>query len=106
MWIDAICINQMDLNERAQQVQLMAEIYRKASLVVVWLGEDALPGLYSDAQAIVALETIRTAAQKSRAGASLLDLQQKRSPADGLVVELLERDWFKRIWVSFGHKTI
>jgi hypothetical protein len=37
-WIDALCINQRDDNERGLQVRLMTEIYRHASAVVVWLG--------------------------------------------------------------------
>lgn len=38
-WIDAICINQDDLEERAAQVKIMSEIYDKAHEVLVWLGE-------------------------------------------------------------------
>ena len=39
-WIDAISINQEDLDERSQQVPLMSYIYKNASRVIVWLGED------------------------------------------------------------------
>ncbi len=39
MRIDAICINQCDLDERASQVQLMRDIYQHASTVFGWLGE-------------------------------------------------------------------
>ncbi|KAF7920993.1 hypothetical protein BELL_0534g00010 [Botrytis elliptica] len=39
-WIDAICINQDDLDERSQQVPLMGSIYKNASRVVVWRGEE------------------------------------------------------------------
>jgi len=38
LWIDAICINQEDNNEKEQQVRIMGDVYRKASQVVVWLG--------------------------------------------------------------------
>ena len=38
LWVDAICINQEDLIERAQQVSLMATIYRQAHEVLIWLG--------------------------------------------------------------------
>jgi hypothetical protein len=38
LWIDAICINQADIQERNAQVSLMAFIYRRATRVVVWLG--------------------------------------------------------------------
>ena len=39
LWIDAICINQKDLEERGTQVANMGSIYRGASQVVVYLGE-------------------------------------------------------------------
>ncbi|OAL53726.1 hypothetical protein IQ07DRAFT_596737 [Pyrenochaeta sp. DS3sAY3a] len=42
IWIDALCINQMDLAERADQVKIMTEIYAKCERTVVWLGEGAL----------------------------------------------------------------
>lgn len=38
LWIDALCINQDDLEERAQQVKLMAEIYSSAERVLAWVG--------------------------------------------------------------------
>lgn len=36
-WIDAICINQEDVDERSRQVERMMDIYH-AGLVLVWLG--------------------------------------------------------------------
>ncbi|KAL6712125.1 hypothetical protein ACN47E_000002 [Coniothyrium glycines] len=38
LWIDAISINQQDLQERGQQVALMRNIYTGADSVIVWLG--------------------------------------------------------------------
>jgi hypothetical protein len=40
VWIDAICINQENLDERSRQVLLMQEIYTRALRVIIWLGED------------------------------------------------------------------
>jgi hypothetical protein len=40
LWIDAICINQKDLEERQSQVVLMKDIYTKSERVVIWLGPD------------------------------------------------------------------
>lgn len=37
IWIDAICVNQADLMERASQVRLMGRIYGQAIRVIVWL---------------------------------------------------------------------
>jgi hypothetical protein len=39
LWVDALCINQQDLDERSSQVQLMGEIFGAASCVLIWLGE-------------------------------------------------------------------
>ncbi|KAI9704703.1 MAG: hypothetical protein M1820_005451 [Bogoriella megaspora] len=38
IWIDAICISQSDLVERALQVELILKIYASAQKLVIWLG--------------------------------------------------------------------
>ncbi|VUC21504.1 unnamed protein product [Clonostachys rosea] len=38
LWIDALCINQESLHERAQQVSLMKEIYSQCVCDLLWLG--------------------------------------------------------------------
>ncbi|KAF2657341.1 hypothetical protein K491DRAFT_595248, partial [Lophiostoma macrostomum CBS 122681] len=38
IWIDAICINQSDKQEKNSQVPLMRDIYRKAAKVIAWIG--------------------------------------------------------------------
>jgi hypothetical protein len=81
IWIDAVCINQADTDEKEDQIQSMAKIYGMAKRVIVWLGQ-AADG--SDE----ALEAIRTAG---------IELAQ---PFDKRAVDcLLQRTWFKRIWV-------
>jgi hypothetical protein len=37
-WVDAICIDQSDDDEKSQQVQQMKDIYARAQEVIVWLG--------------------------------------------------------------------
>jgi hypothetical protein len=41
LWIDQICINQSATDERNHQVQLMSQIFNRASQVCTWLGEAA-----------------------------------------------------------------
>ncbi|KIE03655.1 Heterokaryon incompatibility protein 6, partial [Metarhizium majus ARSEF 297] len=43
LWVDAVCINQQDLDERARHVSLVAEIYASAERVLAWTGPSA-PG--------------------------------------------------------------
>jgi Heterokaryon incompatibility protein (HET) len=38
LWIDAMCINQDDIQERNRQVRIMPHIYNRAQMVLVWLG--------------------------------------------------------------------
>ncbi|KAF2197354.1 hypothetical protein GQ43DRAFT_403245, partial [Delitschia confertaspora ATCC 74209] len=38
IWIDSLCINQSDNEEKSWQVELMANIYKDASKVIAWLG--------------------------------------------------------------------
>lgn len=45
-WIDALCINQLDLSERNHQVEQMGRIYSRALAVHAWLG--IIPPLGSD----------------------------------------------------------
>jgi hypothetical protein len=40
IWVDAICINQFDLDEKATQVGHMLAIFERAHVVVIWLGEE------------------------------------------------------------------
>lgn len=62
-WIDAICINQDDTNEKSQQVRIMNHIYDRASSVVVWLGDR-----YSKYQ-----DTLRSNELQQQAGAFVPD---------------------------------
>ena len=40
LWVDAICVDQKDQDERSTQVALMSDIYSKAESVIVWLGKE------------------------------------------------------------------
>ncbi|KAL8364729.1 hypothetical protein RB595_003828 [Gaeumannomyces hyphopodioides] len=97
LWIDAICINQDDNEERGQQVQSMAKIYAKANRVIVWL-VDPLKNAPDEGDPVAddrmdngdqALEAIRAAAEEQRVDSTM---DQK------IVLALLGREWFQRIW--------
>ena len=42
LWIDHICINQANNEEKTEQIKLMGDIYRNAADVLVWLGDRTL----------------------------------------------------------------
>jgi Heterokaryon incompatibility protein (HET) len=41
VWIDALCINQSDNEERGLQIRNMRQIYSQAAYVITWLGDDS-----------------------------------------------------------------
>ena len=42
LWIDQLCIDQSNNNERGHQVQMMGDIYRNAQFVISWLDRSCL----------------------------------------------------------------
>jgi hypothetical protein len=101
LWIDAICINQADLSERASQVKLMGSIYSLASSVKIWLGEasedSALAMDFVEELRIFLFRPPWRAYETSR-------IWDKPSTTPGspnwtALKHLMERSWFSRIWV-------
>jgi hypothetical protein len=45
LWIDAVCINQENLEEKGSQLILMGQIYKSAARVVAWLDYEDVPFL-------------------------------------------------------------
>ncbi|KAF2675943.1 HET-domain-containing protein [Lentithecium fluviatile CBS 122367] len=87
IWADAVCINQDDHRERLGQIKLMGDIYRKASRVIVWLGED------TDNEAQQSLDRLESIA---------LSHHDPPPPQDSWwnpVAAFYRREWFSRLWV-------
>lgn len=85
LWVDAICINQHNNTEKETQIQLMAQVFGCAIRVNVWLGD----GTESSGEA---LQRLRLAAAGSASEVSEASMAAIRA--------LLQRPWFRRIWVS------
>ena len=108
LWIDAICINQADLQERSHQVSIMRQIYSRAALVISWLGKE-------DEHSATAFHFIEKFIKKHvSAGISLHaspDAIWSKQTMDAMnlphfpsyeweaLARLFERPYFRRIWV-------
>ena len=40
LWIDYLCIDQSDVEERSLQVRIMGDVFSRAARVIIWLGEE------------------------------------------------------------------
>lgn len=105
LWVDQICINQKDENEKASQVKAMSKIYTQAREVVAWLGPTAkntelafrhlrLLGL-DDSQGLCVTRDVEVAVRQGRAG----DIFDPRAPRGAAMASLARRPWFSRLWV-------
>ncbi|RYP78391.1 hypothetical protein DL771_000576 [Monosporascus sp. 5C6A] len=108
-WIDALCIDQENDEEKGQQVPLMNDLYRRAAHVLVWLGDP-------EADGVLALPFMRLCASAAdvvrRAHMSAHQLteqqwvqlgfpmaQQERWRCTRALLAFLGRPWFRRVWV-------
>lgn len=108
MWIDALCINQADHEERGVQVRRMGEIYSLARRVVVCLG----PSFPKSAEVVSMLrrvgEQIEVGRDQSIMPSPGCEERDWYKPDVDLPYEiedweeidyLLGEDWFRRLWV-------
>ena len=95
LWVDAICINQSDDEEKSKQVWNMLQIYEKATRVIAWLGNAP-----SDMDnVLVAASSISPYTTPSHLRISSENVFDFWSICTGLTY-LYTRPWFERIWVQ------
>lgn len=103
LWIDQICINQDDVEERNKQVALMRRIYSKAENVVVWLGEEGpddemafgfVPILLSHLPPLSAGHEVTRQGLVARQAIPLVG-----SPAWIALSRIFNRRYFRRSWI-------
>lgn len=107
VWIDAICINQNDTNERSAQVRIMKDIFKQATKVIVWLDS----GFEHAAAAFRLIERIHSSfgpveqipgyPEPSRtffSGTNASHSSAFREESRSLSL-VLKHPWFRRVWV-------
>jgi hypothetical protein len=103
IWIDAVCIDQDDPDERAAQVQMMDKIYIQAMAVVIWLGREE-PTTHLALELLNFIENVEIPTRETR----ILDGQPlshflgpfSDSAEHWKALELMmHRTWFARTWV-------
>ncbi|KAK2599806.1 hypothetical protein N8I77_011529 [Diaporthe amygdali] len=95
VWIDALCINQIDPVEKAHQVSMMGRVYACAKQVLLWLGE-------SDNRARAAFRFMQLIREHGYTTDDEIKLLLRNSPRPKplrAVLSLLARPWFRRVWV-------
>jgi hypothetical protein len=98
LWIDSLCINQADDQERSQQVRRMSEIYSRAEEVLIWLGNEwgnsdlAMGSI----RKISELASGTTEMPKER---TLIADYRRHRAAWTAIGKLCRRDYWQRMWI-------
>jgi hypothetical protein len=109
LWVDAICINQANLQERGEQVRFMWQIYNNADCVIAWLGpkegdSEIAMANFARRETQTRLAARATKREKptgysgSWCGCHAGDFATK-PPRIG-ILNILGRQWFQRVWVG------
>ncbi|KAF2464828.1 uncharacterized protein BDR25DRAFT_346406 [Lindgomyces ingoldianus] len=98
-WIDSICMNLDNVEERATQVKIMGDIYRRASRAIIWLGKER----EEESDCLGAVEFLKQIADlKSALETSEVLREQIRDKKFAVqwdaVGKLLSRSWWTRVW--------
>jgi hypothetical protein len=102
LWIDSLCINQSDTQEKTSQVRLMTEIYQTAYRVYIYLGESSKAWLASSFTSLLLSKQILSS---TKFEAYIFALFARRDTVPILhaqltaFIDLLHHPWFSRIWV-------
>lgn len=108
LWVDALCINQKDMEEKSQQVQMMRDIYKKAKDAVIWIG----PARDESDVALEFIERIGRPVVKPPKGTALPRLRRGNAFADEKFKESVpikelqafwSRSWWRRVWVRMDY---
>lgn len=88
IWVDAMCINQRDQTERNEQVSMMRNIYKQASMVRIWI-----PGVVDPTHpSILRLQQINSSSTTQDLG----DDPELWLP----LIPLFQHQYWKRVWIQ------
>ncbi|KAF4631373.1 hypothetical protein G7Y89_g6768 [Cudoniella acicularis] len=97
-WVDALCINQHDIDERNQQVPRMRDIYQKATRVLVWLGPS--PSIGATLSTNRMIRTLNWVKTESVETVQLLPIiREQEEHLFRSLVDLFTHEWWHRMWI-------
>jgi Heterokaryon incompatibility protein (HET) len=102
-WVDAVCINQSDVEERNRQVGIMRQIYKSAKSVRVWLDAEEDRENGDGALAMAVVERMYSGVPKVGPGEPKPVYpevgEEEKVRHWRALAALLERPWWERVWV-------
>jgi hypothetical protein len=97
IWLDSICINQKDVEERSLQVQGMRDIYSRARKVMVCLGGEDREDATLAGWLLIKLHTLSLLMSPEELAKRCMT--DRHTPSWEALSRLLAHPWFSRVWI-------
>ncbi|KAI4648740.1 uncharacterized protein J4E79_009811 [Alternaria viburni] len=88
-WIDSLCIDQENIEERNEQVKRMKEIYGRARAVIVWLGQE-------EEQDGIAVQIMQQLCNGAEGKYPRNDMVRREWPA---IIPFAQKPYWSRCWI-------
>lgn len=111
LWIDAICIDQTNIEEKSQQLPLIGSIYRNAITTIAWLGDESrtsplaftlMRRLWREEKESSISETKNETKKRNVSVVKLVNrplVPIEERDAIAAFLNLLRRPYWKRVWI-------
>lgn len=102
-WIDAICIDQGNIQEMTSQIRIMMDIYSHATYTIIWLGkrgfadEDIFEGVKLLYTVCDAVKDVKSNEESRVIADRIINEDPARNSYE--IWKVFKRVWFGRIWV-------
>ena len=108
LWVDAVCVDQQNLDERGKQVTRMPDIYRSAKGVIAWLGPESSTSplamkiiVHIGSEITIDFKQLKLnlTSDSYHSFKHFHESLQLDKKAYRAIRELLDRSWFERLWI-------
>jgi hypothetical protein len=106
LWIDAICIDQVNGFEKADQIPLMSQIYSRAAFVLIWWGPNSTAEDEAFAMVPEVSSTMQRIARPENRWPEWTDeecaaagIPPRSSPFWKNLGKIFDRPWLSRLWI-------
>lgn len=103
LWIDAICINQADEDEKSRQIPVMGRVFEEAKVVYIWLGDNdpmtrKIFEFIHKASRLCEVEKVKMSSQMAKL---MKEVFGGNDSLYGLrcLSDFSDRSWFSRRWI-------
>jgi AAA+ superfamily predicted ATPase len=101
VWVDAVCINQADMDERSREVKKMDMIYSEALAVRCWLGTPSqkVSNNLPLVQSLLSINPLDAISDIKSDGGRILGDRRDAGQLGGVAIAVMLEPYWERLWI-------